>query len=228
MSDSDEDYGEERKDIGRNRQRIGHAEREAAYDALRDAAAAGRITLDELESRVEQVNSALYATDLAEALEEITVDLPWEHPSNGPTNINEPTGTDRPGPDPAPGESADNREVLHPPWTGLIRRGRWTVAPFLRCEPAGVLLELDFLDVITELSIIDIEVSARTGTLKLIVPDSWGVDISSLNRSPIAVITFKANETPQEGSPLIRVHGKLGSGVFQARGPSRRRRRLDH
>jgi hypothetical protein len=228
MSDSDEDYGEERNDGGRNRQRIGRAEREAAYDGLRDAAAAGRITLDELESRIEQVNSARYATDLAEALEEITVDLPWEHPSDGAIGAKRPAGTDRSDSESAPGGSAGNREVLHPPWTGLIRRGRWTVAPFLRCEPAGVLLELDFLDVITELSIFEIEVSARTGTLKLIVPDSWGVDISSLKRSPIAVITFKANEAPQEGSPLIRVHGKLGSGVFDARGPSRRRRRLDH
>ncbi|HJA61959.1 MAG TPA: hypothetical protein H9788_12810 [Candidatus Brevibacterium intestinavium] len=44
-------------------------------------------------------------------------------------------------------------------------------------------------------------------------------------RSPIAVVTFKANEAAREGSPTIRVRGSVGSRVFIARGPNYRQRR---
>ncbi|WP_135537680.1 hypothetical protein [Brevibacterium sp. S111] len=100
------------------------------------------------------------------------------------------------------------------------------MSPYLHCKPAGRLLELNFLDIITGLTSIDIRVSARTGTLKIVVPDSWGVDISELDRSRIAVITFKANAAPIDKHPVVRVRGNIGSGVLQALGPNRRERRL--
>lgn len=204
--------------------RIGYPERDAAIETLRKAAGDGRIRLDELEERIERVESSRFPIDLDEVLADITSDLPsarvraeFEAACAGEV------ATPRSG----PGWSDEDREVLHAPWTtGLIRRGRWPVPAFLRCEPAGVLLELNFLEVNTDLKVIDLEVAARTGTLKLVVPESWGVDITDLQRRAFAVITFKANEAAEEGCPTIRVNGSIGSGVLQAVLPNRRQARM--
>ena len=200
--------------------RIGDVEREAAIEALRTAAGEGRITVEELDDRMELVAAARFPADLDRVLEDIVTELPSER-AWGAGGF-EPGGALR---ETHSGESPGNREVLRAPWTGLIRHGRWSVPSYLRCVPAGRLLELNFLEVVTDLETIDIDVAARTGTLKLIVPDSWGVDSTRMARSPIAVITFKANEAPQEGCPTIRVRGSIGSGVFIARGPNFRQRR---
>ncbi|WP_193070964.1 DUF1707 domain-containing protein [Brevibacterium sp. FME37] len=199
--------------------RIGDAERDAAIEVLRTAAGEGRITVEELDDRIEVVAVARFAVDLDHVLADIVTTLPSDH--LGMLVRGAPDGARS---EARPGESPGNREILRPRWTGLTKDGRWSVRPYLRCEPAGVLLELNFLEVVTDLEIIDIDVSARTGTLKIIIPDSWGVDSTGLVRGPIAVIRFRANESAQEGNPTIRVHGNIGSGVFIVRGPSFRQR----
>lgn len=209
-----------RSDHPNHRVRIGDVERDAAIEVLRTAAGEGRITVEELEDRMELVAVARFPTDLDRVLADIATELPSEQ--SGTTVRGTTGGTSS---EALPGESPGNREVLRSPWTGLIRHGRWPVKPYLRCEPAGVAIELNFLEVETDLEVIDIDVAARTGTLKLIVPDNWGVDFTGLARSPIAVITFKANEAAQDGHPTIRVRGSIGSGVFIARGPNFRQRR---
>lgn len=201
--------------------RIGYLEREAAVETFRTAAGDSRITLAELDERMELVEAARYPIDLDRALEGIVTELPSARaradaggrPGRGGTAADDL------------GWSPEAREVLHAPWAGLIRRGRWPVRPYLRCEPAGVLLELNFLEVETDLTTIDIDVAARTGTMRVVVPDSWGVDISGLRRSKIAVVTFKANEAAREGFPILRIGGSIGSGVIQALGPTGQQRR---
>lgn len=200
--------------------RIGDVERDAAIEVLRMAAGEGRVTVEELDDRMELIAVARFPADLDRVLADIVTELPSEHSGTVVSGTQDGSRMET-----RPGESPGNREVLRSPWTGLTKRGRWPVKPYLRCEPAGVVLELNFLDVDTDLEIIDIDVAARTGTLKLIVPDSWGVDPTGLARSPISVITFKANEFAQEGYPTIRVRGSIGSGVFIARGPGFRQRR---
>lgn len=220
MSHSAEENSPDRADNPARTVRIGYIERDAAIEILRGAAGDGQISVEELEERMVRVESARFPVDLDEVLGDLTSALPSDRARavangawHGPLTR---TG---------PGWSPDEREILHSPWTGLIRRGRWPVMPYLRCEPAGVLIELNFLEVITDLSLIDIDVAARTGTLKLVVPEEWGVDITELKRAKLAVITFKANESAREGHPTIRVHGNIRSGVLQARGPNFRERR---
>ncbi|UVI35199.1 DUF1707 SHOCT-like domain-containing protein [Brevibacterium spongiae] len=219
--DGEPDCRDDRDRAG-NRLRIGDVERDAAIEVLRTAAGEGRITVEELDDRMELIAIARFPDDLDRVLADIVTELPSERSTIELSGAREGVT-----PETHAGELPGNREVLRSPWTGLTRQGRWPVKPYLRCEPAGVLLELNFLEVITDLEIIDIDVAARTGTLKLIVPDSWGVDSTGLARSPISVTTFKANETAQEGHPTIRVRGSIGSGAFIARGPNfRQRRRL--
>lgn len=209
-----------RPDCPDHRIRIGDVERDAAIEALRTAAGEGRITVEELDDRMELVAVARFPVDLDRVLADIVTELPSELSGTVVRRTPDDSAIET-----RPGEAPGNREILRSPWTGLIRQGRWPVQPYLRCEPAGALLELNFLEVVSDLEIIDIDVAARTGTLKLIVPDSWGVDSTGLARSPIAVITFKANESARDGYPTIRVRGSIGSGVFIARGPSFRQRR---
>jgi hypothetical protein len=55
--------------------RIGDREREAAAERLNKHAAAGRLTYDELEQRLEQAQVAVFASDLAV----LEADLPINH-----------------------------------------------------------------------------------------------------------------------------------------------------
>lgn len=217
MSHSAEENSSDRPEDPARTVRIGYTERDAAIEVLRSAAGDGRISVEELEERMVQFESAHVPIDLDEVLGDLTSELPSDR-ARAAANSARHGDLARTGI--GPGWSPDEREILHAPWTGLIRRGRWPVVPYLRCEPAGVLLELNFLEVITDLSLIDIDVAAQTGTLKLVVPEGWGVDITELKRTKVAVITFKANEAAREGHPTVRVHGNIRSGVLQARGPN--------
>jgi hypothetical protein len=60
--------------------RVGDHERREATDRLTAHAAAGRLSLDELEERVERVHAAVYSCDLLE----VEADLPGPQPRRGP------------------------------------------------------------------------------------------------------------------------------------------------
>jgi hypothetical protein len=85
---------------------------------LRKTAGSGRITVEELDDRMELVAAARFPADLDRVLEDIVTELPSERA--------EAAGETAPGraaSETLPGESPGNREILRSPWTGLIRQG---------------------------------------------------------------------------------------------------------
>jgi Domain of unknown function (DUF1707) len=66
--------------------RAGDAERTAASERLAAHAAAGRLTVEELESRLERVNAAVYGGELRE----VEADLPSSAPARRPPGARPP------------------------------------------------------------------------------------------------------------------------------------------
>src|SRR5690349_4882465 len=109
--------------------RVSHADRDRMVEILRDAAADGRLELDELEERVERALTARTFADL----EPLAQDLPVAAPA--PPAVRAP----------APAASAD-AEVVR--WqssgTRLVREGAWMVPRIVELETRGGSARLDY------------------------------------------------------------------------------------
>ncbi|RBP63418.1 uncharacterized protein DUF1707 [Brevibacterium sanguinis] len=199
--------------------RIGHRERDEAIEVLRQAAGDGRITVEELDERMEKVQAAKYPVDLDEVLADLTPDLPSHRFRRALPGGRAGTGSAlSPARPPVEEEGWDRRDplVLRATWENVTRRGRWRVPPFIRCEPAASNIELNFLEVATDLPEITVEVSPGVGNVIVVVPDGWGVDVDRLGHSWGSVKTV-VNALPDGTHPLIRLEGSIGMGTFKAR-----------
>lgn len=197
--------------------RIGDAERDRVAEVLREAVAEGRLTLDELEDRLE---AALAARTFAD-LDPLVADLPGELPSATATAAAAPAVEARRG----PGWSAEDPLVLDPGWTSLTRTGAWDVPPYLRVHGGHGALRLDLLEAAARAATIDVEVTGGSGSITLVVPDTWAVDRDRLqNRWGTAWI--RVGSRPGPGGVLLVLHGTVGFSalIVQHAGWFRRRR----
>lgn len=188
--------------------RIGHRERDEAIEVLREAAGDGRITVEELDERMEQVHAARFPIDLDGVLSDLTVNLPSDRfrPGGALTRSN-PAGQDL-----AAGEPL----VIKAGWESEVRRAKWQVPPYIRCEPSMSNIELNFLEVDTDLGVIDVEVVAGMGSVVVVVPADWAVNTDRLSKSWGSVKSV-VNAVPEGRKPTIRVSGSIGMGSFRAR-----------
>ncbi|NLE17586.1 MAG: DUF1707 domain-containing protein, partial [Propioniciclava sp.] len=102
--------------------RIGHAERDEAVETLRTAAGDGRLTLDELDGRIEAAMAAKTRGDIQAVLADLM-------PPNELGRILEPqlpvVQVN------APGWSWQDPLILTAQWDDVVRAGPWEVPPFL-------------------------------------------------------------------------------------------------
>lgn len=96
--------------------RIGDADRERAAEVLREAAAQGRISLEELDERLEQAWTARTYADL----EPLTADLP----GHGSARAGSTAPAVRPGGRVVPGDRQQTASAI---LSGLDRSGHWVV-----------------------------------------------------------------------------------------------------
>lgn len=105
--------------------RISDQDRHKVSEILRDAAAEGRIDLDELEERLE----AAYAAKVYADLVPLTLDLPHSHlPAPRPGAAGPIRPTARPG-SPPPGVPLSSYESSLAVLSGVDRKGAWLVPP---------------------------------------------------------------------------------------------------
>ena len=191
--------------------RIGHKERDEAIEVLREAAGDGRITVDELDERMETVQAAKFPIDLDEVLADLTTELPSDR--FRPTSAIAPVlGR----PQATPGHDRFDPLVIKAGWESEIRRARWAVPPFIRCEPSMSNIELNFLEVDTDLTSIDVEIVAGMGSVTVVIPEDWAVNVDALSKTWGSVRSV-VNAVPTTRRPLIRVGGSIGMGSFKAR-----------
>jgi hypothetical protein len=181
--------------------RASDAEREVAMGRLRDAAAEGRLTFEELADRIEVAAGAVTREDL----ERVTDDLPA-------------AAAQRPSTEVAPVPTRASTIF------GDVRRaGTWTV-------PAEGKWESLFGDVVLDIrearvSGPDVRIDAGTifGDVELLVPE--GVEVEVRSRTLFGDIRQEAAEAAPPGAPRILLTGGTVFGDVRVR-PQRLRERL--
>ncbi len=148
--------------------RVSHEDRDRVVEILRDAAADGRLDIDELEERVERVLTARTFADL----EPLTADLPVAAPA--PPAVRAPV--------PAPVVPAEGEVVRwHVAGQRLRREGAWLVPRVIELDVHGGSARLDYTVArLPEGGQSTLRVSTHGGSVRLTVPPGVAVDLSGI------------------------------------------------
>ena len=191
--------------------RVGYRERDAVTAVLQEAAADGRLSMDELDDRLEAALQAKTYADLDPLVADLSVELPSHTLSSGRTRPQRP---------PSAGYSRDDPLRLDGGMSVEKRRGVWTVPPFIRINQGMGGVKLDCLEATPAAEMIEIEVIGGAGSIVFVLPDGWAVDTDRLAKA-WGSKSVKVPRDPAPGKPLLVFYGSLGLGSFKVRPASR-------
>ncbi len=189
--------------------RIGDAERERAVEVLKEAAADGRLTLSELDERIDATLRSVTRADLRDVLMDL---VPNE-------TIRELLGLQSTLAQLAPGSRWDDPLVLMAHWEDVTRRGEWDIPPFLETHSVAASVVLDFTAARFGAPVIDISHFGGAGDLVLIVSKQHGVNTDRVTGG-LGRVRNKANPRSETGQPQLLVRGSLGLGNIRVRLPN--------
>ena len=173
--------------------RVGHAERDAVSAVLQEAAADGRLEMDELDERLDAALLARTYADLEPLVADLSVDLPWRSYPRAMAVALPPQGP------PQPGYSREDPLRFDGGMSSEKRDGAWTVPPFLRISSGAGSVKLNCLRASAAGRVIDVEVIAGVGSVLMILPDGWAANDDRLGKS-IGRKTNKVPHTPASGT----------------------------
>lgn len=200
--------------------RVGHAEREAVTAILQEAAADGRLGMDELDQRLEVALQAKTYADLEQLVADLSTELPWRYgPGPRPPAVVRPSAVTQ-GP-PAPGYSREDPLRLEGGVSSEKRDGVWVLPPFLRLSSGMGTVKVNCLQATAAAPVIDVEVVAGAGSITMILPDGCAVNDDRLGKS-MGSKTIKVSRTPAPGAPLLVLYGSVGLGSLKVRPASGR------
>jgi hypothetical protein len=177
--------------------RASDADRERVADVLRHAAGEGRLTVDELDERLNATYASVTRADLERLVEDVPVDgalLPAIGQAAAPVASGVAL---RPG---AEGGSHWILSIM----SGADRRGRWRVAP--RCNVVSIMggAELDFNQVELTAPETEVVVFSLMGGADLYVPDGLNVEVSQF--AFMGGNDVKLGDAPHvPGAPTLRL-----------------------
>lgn len=176
--------------------RVSDADRDASARQLQEAAADGRLGLDELDARLE----AAYGAKTFGELARVTRDLAPLRPATAAAHGSQ---------SPVLQLSAVMNDVK--------REGQWHVPAHIVATAGMGSVKLDFTDAVLESSTIHVEAVANAGSVILLVPAGWRVDLDGVS-SAMGTVRNKAT-APEPGRPLLRVTGRAVMGDVVVRHP---------
>ncbi len=168
--------------------RASDEDRFAVSERLRDATASGRITLAELDDRLDRAWAAKTRGDLTP----LTADLPSE-------SI----------PDPGPPLLVRRR------FSALRREGYWEPPSQIDVRASMASIRLDLTQAKVSRSVIAIDVHGWCSDVHVIVPDGARVDLSGLT-TPLGRCEARGSESTDDGL-LVRITGRMTLGSVKAR-----------
>ena len=190
--------------------RVSDSDREQAAEVLREAAAQGRISLDELDERLESAYAAKTYADLAA----VTHDLPESGrmpvpPVQGATQISRVGGT--------PGAKFSVAIM-----SGARRMGRWVVPRTYVSVAVMGGVELDLREAQFSEPVVTLHAYTVMGGIQITVPEDVDVDVSGL--AFMGGFDHNASGPGVPGAPQVRVLGfALMGGVEVRRKPVKKR-----
>lgn len=187
--------------------RAGDSDRERTAEVLREAAGEGRITLDELDARLNAVFAARTYADLAR----ITADLPTD-----PVSV--------------PVAAVEDKPLLVVGKGGSVQRsGRWRVPRRIVIDRKYGSVSLDFRAAEFTARVTDIEVRMKYGSLGIILPDGATAAVECVTEH--GSVRSTVPDVPNPGHPHLVIGGEKKYGSLQVRyglGYRWRNRRNDH
>jgi hypothetical protein len=206
--------------------RASDAEREQAVEILGQAAAEGRLSVEELDGRIQSA----YATRTIGELDRLVADVSLDALAGGPLDVllagsisASPRRSDRIAVRAGPGGAR---------WVVSImgandRRGHWRIAK--RCTVVSTMggSEIDLCDVELSHAVTQLNVYSVMGSAEIRVPNGVRVQVSKFAFMGATDVRLGDQPPPLSG-PLIRIRlvSIMGGGKVRAgRKPSRRERR---
>ncbi len=196
--------------------RVGHNERDEVAAILQAAAADGRLSMDELDERLDAALQAKTYGDLHPLIEDLSPELSQR--SAGLELAQRTSGLAHPpvhGPRP-PGYSREDPLLLDGGMSSDKRDGVWTVPPFIRINQGMGSVKLNCLQATPAAQLIEVEVIGGAGSTVIVLPNDWGVDADRLSKA-WGTKTIKVPRDPVGGKPLLVLYGALGMGSFKVR-----------
>ena len=194
--------------------RASHADREHVAERLRDAAGDGRLTLEELEERLD----AAFAARTYGELDRLLVDLP-EPDGRVPTRAPAPRVRGAAVPERVTGQEGRRWSVAI--MSGCTRRGRWAMGDGHSAVAVMGGIDLDLRDAQLESRKVVIRAFALMGGIDIVVPDDCVADVSGVGLMGGFDHHDKAGPPPP-GAPVVVVRGlALMGGVTVVRRPRR-------
>ncbi|MQA82978.1 MAG: DUF1707 domain-containing protein [Streptosporangiales bacterium] len=193
--------------------RASDGDREHTAEILREAAGDGRITLDELDTRLTDTFAARTYAELARLTDDIPPAAPGALAPIPPGGVPVPTADAGP-------------LVLKTSGGGIQRKGRWLVPARIELDGTYGSVQLDFREAVFAAPVTTLVVRTKYGSVYLTLPDgaTAQVDITSAwgtIRSAVPAI-------PVPGHPHLVVTGESSYGSVRLRygvGHKVRRRR---
>ncbi|HTU72224.1 MAG TPA: DUF1707 domain-containing protein [Trebonia sp.] len=196
--------------------RASDSDREHVAEALREAAAEGRLNLEELNERLDLV----FAAKTYAELEPITADLPTAAVSQRAPRETSPGtfGINRYG-----GEATDHTALAI--LGGFSRKGNWVVPPVMSAVAILGGGELDLREARFAERVVTIHVTAIMGGIEITVPNEAKVEVNG-----IGIMGGFDHDAAGEGSadgPTIIINGLAFWGGVEIKRKSPKRRKLD-
>jgi hypothetical protein len=178
--------------------RASDADREAVSERLRIAAGEGRITLEELEERLDRT----YAAKTYAELDALIEDLPRVAPST------------------AVMAAATEPLVLRTGSGSISQVGQWTVPRHIVAECTWGNIKIDFTAATCPHPEVLLNVTCGPGNVVVIVPRGWAVVVENVTTGMGNVVN-KITSVAEPGLPVLRVNGRVGMGNIKLKHPRR-------
>jgi hypothetical protein len=191
-------------------------------EALREAAGDGRLTLTELEERLEATFKARTYGDL----QPITRDLPqgsYPVPDVGQQQVQKPAGYGGPMVHrPATGVPATRTERITTILGDEKRDGRWEVPARLEVTCLVGSVRLDFTEAIVRSREVVVQIGAILGSVTLVVPE--GIDVRmEPGANVLGERKHRLTGPVTPGGPVYHVRGFVVLGDITVRPPKNKR-----
>ncbi|MDF1489270.1 DUF1707 SHOCT-like domain-containing protein [Tessaracoccus caeni] len=183
--------------------RVTASQRDHAAAELREAAADERIDFDELEARLPAVLGARTRGDLIAVLK----DLVPAAQMDSVVGADAPLGV-------GVGFSWEEPWVIQTKWDSVKQIGEWVLPPFTELVSAGATINLNLVKARVLAPVADI-VLAGKGTIRIIVPEGWGVDSQGLTADggQVAGMDSTVRTRPEKGMPRLILRGNFAGAV---------------
>jgi Domain of unknown function (DUF1707) len=192
----------------RMEQRVSHEDRDEVSETLRVAAGDGRLSLEELDERLEACFAARTYGDLAR----LVADLPGQTPVRPP---------------------APPKDVVRARRIGgnLKYEGVWRVPRRLEAEVHGGSVLLDFTGAEVAVPVTEVDVTLAGGSLRLAVPEGYVVEADEVEIQGGSLVRRRVRDVVP-GTPVVHrivVTGRIVGGnlvILPSTAPRRRLRRM--